>query len=354
MKVLFAGSPAIAVPSLKVISELELEGKGVVLAGVLTNPDSRRGRHGKDEPTEVSAAAAELDLVRKEKGLPPIPQLKTEKLDAFTRKEISALAPDLLVSFAYGRIFGPRFLALFPLGGINIHPSLLPKYRGASPIPAVILAGEKETGICIQRLAAEMDAGDILAEDAFRLSGRETALSLSETSGRRAALLLRDLLPGFNSKAVRARPQKGEAVYCSLIKKEDGLIDWLKSAVEIDAQIRAYTPWPLSFTCLGKETLFILEAGSLETVKTPAQADKAVPPKTGPLPCAGTVLGTDKNRGILIQTGDGILAVSRLQWQAKKALDWKAFINGARDFAGAKLGSLPNPNLPGSLPHKKP
>jgi methionyl-tRNA formyltransferase len=310
---------------------MELEGEGVILAGVLTNPDRPR-KHGRPEPSDVSAAATRLDVTRKE--IAPIVQLKPAKLDSRARDEAIDLWPDLLVSFAYGRIFGPSFLALFPLGGVNIHPSLLPKYRGASPIPAQILAGEKETGICIQRLATEMDAGDIITKDAFALSGRETALSLSGTVSERAALLLRELLrdDNFASAAAVAKPQKGEAVYCHTIKKEDGLIDWNKSAVQIDAQIRAYTPWPLSFTCRGKDTLIILEAEPVEQ----ATIAGYVAPETVAAP--GTVLGVDKSRGILIQTGDGILAVSRLQWQTKKALDWKSFCNGERDFTGVRLG----------------
>ncbi|MCL2231972.1 MAG: methionyl-tRNA formyltransferase [Treponema sp.] len=321
MRVLFAGSPAIAVPSLRVLSAMETEGRGVTLAGILTNPDRAR-RHGHSEPTDISAAAAAFDTARGESGLSPIPQLKPETLDQAARESVAALAPDILVSFAYGRIFGPRFLSLFPSGAINIHPSLLPKYRGATPIPAAILAGEKETGICIQKLALEMDAGDILVSERLELSGRETTASLSETAGEKAALLLRQLLADFSPAA--ARPQEGEPSYCRQIKKEEGIIDWAKSAARIDAQIRAYTPWPLSFTNLGPDTLFVLEARPL-----------ALPAETSP---PGTVLGTDREKGILIQTGDGILAVSRLQWQAKKALDWKSFCNGARGFIGVRLG----------------
>jgi methionyl-tRNA formyltransferase len=329
MRVLFAGSPAIAVPSLKAVSDLELEGKEVILAGVLTNPDSRRGRHGREEPTDVSAAALELDLVRKKRGLPSIVQLKPERLDASCRKDLAALEADLLVSFAYGRFFGPRFLELFPLGGIKTHPSLLPRYRGASPVPAVILGREKETGICIQKLAAELDSGDILSEEKIELSGRETAFSLSEIVSQKAAILLRELLLDFGQKSQNAWPQQGEAVYCREIKKEEGLIDWSKSAVLIDAQIRAFMPWPLSFTRLGKDTLFILEARPVELADSSIPLDSSIPP--------GTILGTDKNLGILIQTGDGILAVTRLKRQTKNAMDWKAFLNGERNFTGSRL-----------------
>ena len=325
VRILFAGSPAIAVSSLVAISEMELAGEGIILAGVLTNPDTKRGRHSQCEPTDISAAALKLDVMRKEKGLPPITQLKAEKLNAAAREEAAVLKADLLVSFAYGKIFGPKFLALFPLGGINIHPSLLPKYRGASPISSVILDRKKTSGICIQRLAPEMDSGDILSMERFKLSGRETTLSLSETVGCSAAGILKKLLSGYAAKAARAKPQKGKATYCKEIKKEEGLINWRKSAVSLDAQIRAFTPWPLSFTRSGSETLFILEAEPfIENT-----ALKALP---------GTVLRCDKTHGILIQTGSGILAVKRLQWQAKKSLDWKAFCNGTRDFAGNRLG----------------
>ena len=343
MRVLFAGSPAIAVPSLRAVSEMEGEGRGVALAGILTNPDRAR-RHGHDEPTDVSAAASALDALRQQRGLPALPQLKPERLDAPAREAVAALAPDLLVTFAYGRIFGPRFLALFPLGGINIHPSLLPCYRGAAPLPAAILAREKETGICIQTLAPEMDAGDLLITERFELSGRETTASLSETVSQKAAVLLHNLLADFAA----ARPQQGQASYCHQIKKEAGTINWTQSAAEIDAQIRAYTPWPLSFTRLGDDTLFILEARPL-----PPGAQSFAPSATPPRLCEikdaamparaasppGAVLGTDRENGILIQTGSGVLAVSRLQWQAKKPLDWKAFCNGARDFTGRVLGA---------------
>ena len=332
MRILFAGSPAIAVPSLRVLSELEMERRGVVLAGLLTNPDRARKR-GREEATDVSKAACEFDTIRKEMGFPPITQIKFEKLDEEARRQTALLAPDLLVSFAYGRLFGPRFLALFPLGGINIHPSLLPKYRGASPIPAAILAQEKETGICIQKLAAEMDTGDILASVSIELSGGETTASLSETVSREAALLLRELLFSFKSVSLNASPQKGEATYCREIKKEEGFIDWSKSAVQIDAQIRAFTPWPLSFTRHGDRMLLILEVRPLKALPLESPPGKEINREAVP----GTVLGIGEN-GILIQTGEGLLVVSKLQWQTKKALDWKSFCNGERDFIGSRMG----------------
>jgi methionyl-tRNA formyltransferase len=286
----------------------------------------RTSPQGKFEPTEVSAAASALSADREARGLSPIVQLKPEKLGGEAREAAAALKPDLLVSFAYGRIFGPRFLSVFPLGGVNIHPSLLPKYRGASPIPAVILAGEKETGVTIQRLAPEMDTGDILVQEKFPLTGRETAASLSALAAEKSALLLPPLIRDLAEGRAQVFPQEGGASYCSLISKDDGLIDWSLGAGEIDARIRAYTPWPLAFTRHGDTALYILEAEALEAG---AAGGEGRP---------GTVLAADKARGILIQTGAGVLAVSRLQYQTKKALFWKDFLNGAKGFIGARLG----------------
>ena len=316
MRVLFAGSPGIAVPSLETVAALG--NKGFELAGLLTNPESPRGRSGRPEPTECAAALRRLSA--------STPILAPEKLDATARSDVAALNPDLLISFAYGKIFGPKFLALFPLGGINIHPSLLPKYRGPTPIPAAIINRERETGITIQKLAPEMDSGDILAQETVPLDGRETTASLGETMAHRAAIMLPAVLVGIAATTVGATPQDhSAATYCSLIAKEDGIIAWHRSAVEIEARIRAFTPWPLSWTMHGETELFILKAEVLEN-----PGDAASPP--------GQVLGKDRDKGILIQTGDGILAASELQYRTKKALDWKAFLNGTRNFIGTRLG----------------
>ncbi|MDR1318613.1 MAG: methionyl-tRNA formyltransferase [Treponema sp.] len=326
MRILFAGSPGIAVPSLEALFTLAGTDGGFELAGVLTNPDSPRGRRGTPEPTELGAAAERLSVRRTEAGKPPVPALKPAKLDAAAREAVSALKPDLLVSFAYGRIFGPKFLALFPLGGINIHPSLLPKYRGAAPIPAAILNRESLTGLSIQKLAAEMDSGDILARENILLNGRETAAVLGKTVARKAAELLPRVLGALAAGTAESLPQNhGEATYCFPIPKEEGLIDWSGSAAEIDARIRAFDPWPRTWTIREGQRLLILRA----------EVPDGLPSAEVP----GTVLGVDKQRGILVQTGEGILAVQELQYGAKKALDWKVFLNGSRNFIGSRLGA---------------
>ena len=330
MRVVFAGSPAIAVPALEAVCAMP----DVELVAVLTNPDSPKGRHGASEPTDVGAAAGRLAAakfpVAKLPAETSFPILKPQKLDAALRKALATLKPELLVSFAYGHIFGPKFLALFPLGGINIHPSLLPRYRGATPIQAALLHRDHETGLSIQWLAREMDSGDLLYQERIPLSGRETTESLSAFMAIKAAAALPSLLSAIargnkvSEGRVESYPQTGDVSYCAPISKDQGRIDWTQSAEAIDAQIRAFTPWPLSWTLHGEQYLHLLEAAPYtETPYTEAPV--------------GMVLGIDKRAGILIQTGDGVLCVTRLQYRTKKALEWRAFLNGARDFLNARF-----------------
>jgi methionyl-tRNA formyltransferase len=333
MRILFAGNPKIGIPALEASSPLKTP--GVELAGVLTNPDRPSRRGGKPEPSAVSAAASLLSETLRGQGYPPLVQLKPDALDRTALDMIAAIErpPDLLVSFAYGSLFSPEFLALFPLGGINIHPSLLPRYRGAAPIPAAILNRDKETGVTIQTLAPEMDAGAVLLQEKILLSGRETAASLSETAAQKAGVMLSQALGALlkdGKDGLRGSPQQGNVSYCPRISKAEGAITFSWSAEEIDARIRAFTPWPLSWTRHKDRRLFILEAAAvIETAET-AEA------RRGPVP--GAVLGADEARGILVQTGYGILGVTRLQYQAKKALDWRAFLNGAHGILHAVLG----------------
>jgi methionyl-tRNA formyltransferase len=316
------------------LSEMECNGDDSHLAGVLTNPDSLQGRKSVLVPTEISAAATALSAERQGKGFPPIVQIKPEKLDAHAREQVAALHCDILISFAYGRIFGPKFLGLFPMGGINIHPSLLPRFRGPSPITAAILARDYETGITIQKLGPEMDAGAILTQERIALTGKETTASLGEIVSVRAALMLRGLIPALGRGSVNHRFQEGEPVYCSLIKKEQGSLDWNLGAEEIDARVRAYDPWPLCFTHWNGEELYILEGRKVTSDSVEPVPKKLASDSVESVP--GLVVGTGEY-GILIQTGDGVYAISRLQRKAKKALGWKDFLNGSRDFMGSRL-----------------
>lgn len=321
MRVLFAGSPEIAVPSLVRLS-FEHE-----VVGVLTNPESAQGRGRELARTPVAEAAASLFGGS-------VPVLQPERLGAEAREAVAALSPEILVSYAYGRIFGPKFLALFPRGGVNVHPSLLPRFRGPAPIPSAILAHDEKTAITVQRLALEMDAGDILGQEIIPLAGTETTEDLSEVAAILGADLLSRVLEQIEEGEDDPRPQEGEIVYCSLLKKEDGLIDWASPLREIDAKIRAFSPWPGAFSFLKGQRLNILEAFPYPGVTFAAGPSSLDFEDAAP----GTVLGLDKSRGIMVQTKDGLLALRRLQVQHKKALPYREFANGMRDLAGAALG----------------
>jgi methionyl-tRNA formyltransferase len=174
-----------------------------------------------------------------------------------------------------------------------------------------------------------MDCGDILAVEQLQLTGTETAGSLSEILAAKAAKMLPAILKKISAGAVKAQAQNdSEASYCTLISKDDGLIDWSRSAAEIEAKVRAFDPWPICRTIHNGRELSILKSTIYEG------SQNANIPQNMP----GRVLGTDKESGILIQTGNGILAVTQLQYQTKKALFWRDFLNGARAFTGSQLG----------------
>ena len=311
MKLLFAGTPEIAVPTLVALADCH------EICGVLTNPDRPSGRGRKTEYSPVKEKALELGL----KVFQP------ERLNGEFRDVIRELKPDLLAVVAFSKIFGPKFMELFPLGGINLHPSLLPKYRGPSPIQAAILNGDDVTGITVQKLAQKMDAGDILLQKEIALDGTETAGILTERCSELGAPMMLEAVEAIEHGTADPVPQMHEnATYCSLIGKTDGLIDWNLSAEEICRRVRGYNPWPAAYTTFGGTKLTVWDAKPFDS------SDGKPNPKSG------TVTGMDKKVGILIQTGNGVLSISRLQLQAKKAMDHVSFLNGVHDFIGSTLG----------------
>ncbi len=310
MRVVFAGTPDIAVPSLKAVASKH------EVVGVLTNPDRGSGRGKKLHHSPVKDAALELGLN----------VLQPDRLNGEFREVIKALNPDILICIAYGKIFGPLFLGLFPRGGINLHPSKLPDLRGPSPLNSLILRGDSEGAITVQTLAKEMDSGDILLQDALVIDDRETAETLTEKVAHRGGKCLLKVLEGLEAGTIEPRPQDHDkATFCGMIGKNDGLMDWNKPAVELDRIVRAYTPWPHGFTFWKGQRLNIIEAEPYT-----GEGYSGEP---------GEVCGMDKKVGILIQTGEGLLAVKRLQLQSKKALDYKSFLNGSKDFISSVLGA---------------
>jgi methionyl-tRNA formyltransferase len=312
MRILFAGTPPMAVPSLeKLARDLEV-------CAVLTAPDAPSGRGRSPCPSAVKQAAAALG----------IPVLTPAQLDQEAIASVGALAPDLLVVVAYGKIFRKKFLDLFPFGGINVHPSLLPLYRGPSPIVEAILAGDRETGVTVQRLAMRFDTGDILAQARVPLAGSETTGSLTGSlSTLGAGLVARVAAEIAAGRPPKAVPQdESRASYCRLVRKEDGVITWTEPASLIERKVRAYDPWPRAATTL--------QGASLLLLKTSVHPDRLDPARA-----PGDIVAADGENGILVQTGQGILKVERLQLQFKKPMDWRSFLNGRPDLVGMHLGS---------------
>jgi methionyl-tRNA formyltransferase len=317
MRVLFAGTPALAVPSLMKAAHAH------EVVGVLTSPDQPAGRGRALVCSPVKEAASKLGLSI----------LQPEKLDEPFLDVVKALAPDILVVAAYGKIFRQSFLSLFARGGINVHPSLLPRFRGPSPITAAILEGDGETGVTIQKVARKFDTGDILAQEHFPLNGDETTATLSDALALLGAELLSGVLADFASgREPAARVQDEQAAtYCRTIQKEDGLIRWDEPALLIERKMRAFDPWPRASTRLSGETLLLLKSHLYpDTLAAQYLHGGQVP---------GDVLAAEKDHGLLVQTGRGVLAVERLQLQFKKPLDWRSFLNGHPGMVGTRLGA---------------
>ncbi|MGL1893306.1 MAG: methionyl-tRNA formyltransferase [Spirochaetaceae bacterium] len=308
MRILFAGTPEIGVPSLDILS------KNFDICGVLTNPDRPKGRKKVLIPCPVKEKALELNLE----------VLQPEKLTTDFYTEVRALKPDLLVCIAFGKIFKKEFLDIFSLGALNIHPSLLPIYRGSSPLNAAILNGDSESGISIQRMAQKMDAGNILLQEKFSIGAYETTGELIDRVAIMAAPLINKVVTDIDNNSVQEYEQDSDkATFCKLIKKEDGVINWnLKSSHILNA-IRGYNPWPYAQTMFLDKTLNILTA-------TNSELSADVQP--------GMVISYSKQDGFLVKTADGAIYVTTLQLQSKKALDYKSFNNGVQNFVGTLLG----------------
>lgn len=335
LRVIYGGSPAASAKSLELLLKdsamsADTENEHYKIVGVLTNPPAAQGHHKELIPTEVEHYTRIWNEARND----DIQVLTPEHISAPEREQIAALKPDIFICFAYGHIVGPKFFSLFRFGGINLHPSLLPKYRGATPVNACILNQDTETGFSIQQMTQGIDEGDIFYQHKTGLSGNETAEQLLNSASLNGAVQLTNILRTIarEQKLPPAEKQHGLPSYCAHIRKEDGRINWKDTALQIDAQIRAYTPWPGSFTYSNGQQLRIVKASAASKV---AIQDTAVPQNTQAVP--GTVLDYNKHRGILIQTGDGVLIATELQWQSKKAMDYKSFMNGARNFIGTIL-----------------
>lgn len=305
-KILFAGTPEIAVPLLRALAN------SFNVVGVLTSMDKSSGRSAKLCPSPVKETAIELGL----------PVLQFDSLKKEARQAVRELGANVLVTFAYGKIFGPMFLALFPNGTFNVHPSPLPLFRGPSPIQATILNGLHEGAISLQTIGERMDEGDLWGVQRIPLTGKETTLTLTNTVAEEASIFVPDVLKQALCHEISAVCQGNGPSYCRMIGKEDGRIDFTKTAFELHCLVRASYPWPKAFAFAdGKEVLITSVWGCFDELEAEEPLINVKP---------GTVVGFRKDRGIGVACADKVLWINGLQLPSKKELDHKAFVNGNR------------------------
>lgn len=301
MNIVFAGTPEFTLPCLHALAESSHQ----VLA-VYTQPDRPAGRGRKLQPSAVKSWALTQQI--------PVYQPLNFRNEE-TVAELAALEPDLMIVIAYGLILPRKVLAIPKFGCINVHASLLPSWRGASPIQHAILHGDTETGVTIMQMDAGMDTGDQLVEVRCPILLEDTAGSLHD---RLAQLAVKPLLETVDALAlgqIVPKPQDhSQATYANKISKEDAAINWHKTAEEINNQIRAYNPWPIAYTKIGDEIVRIYRARVIDTSFTAAP---------------GTILSLDK-KGLIVATGHQALLVETIQFPGSKAMSVSDWLNANR------------------------
>ena len=313
MSIVFIGTPEFAVPSLR-----RLAAAGHKISAVVTQPDRPAGRGRRLTPPPVKLTAEQLGL--------PVLQPPTLRSDAVL-EQLRALNPEAMVAVAYGQILRQEVLDLAPRGVLNVHPSLLPRHRGASPIAGAILAGDTETGVTIMLMDAGMDSGPILAQRRVPLSPDETTGTLTASLADLGADVLAETLTLWLASEIDAQPQDAaRATVTRLIKKEDGAIDWSLPAIEISRRVRAYNPWPGATTTLNGEPLHIWRA-------SPQDGSSGEP--TGTVVVAPPEL---IDPALIVQTGAGLLTIHELQRAGRKPLSAGDFLRGSRRIIGQRLG----------------
>jgi methionyl-tRNA formyltransferase len=309
LAVVFAGTPAFALPSLEAIASSRHR-----LRAVLTQPDRPSGRGRRLAAGPVKERALALGI--------PVRQPETLR-DAAARETIAEFSPDVMVVVAYGMLLPPEVLALPPHGCLNVHASLLPRWRGAAPVARAILAGDAKTGVCVMRMEAGLDTGPVMLRRELAIRERETAgeleLRLSEEGGAAIAAALDAIAEG----RAEFTPQDPAAVtWAAKLTKAEARLDWNEPAEALERRVRALNPRPVAETTLDGAQLRVFEAAVV-----------AAPP--GPVP--GTVLRAGPD-GILVMTGAGALALLRVQLPGRRAVAAGALAN-ARALAGKVLGS---------------
>lgn len=322
MSIIFIGTPQFAVPSLR-----RLVADGHAVTAAVTQPDRPAGRGRRLRPSAVKEAAEALSL--------PVLQPPTLR-DPEVVAQLAALRPKAIIAVAYGQILRQEVLNIPSRGTLNVHPSLLPRWRGASPIPAAILAGDDQTGVSIILMDAGMDSGPILAQRRSPIAPSDTTASLLEKLSVISANLLAETLPRWLAGEIEPQPQdESRATICPRLGKEEGLINWAKPAIDIWRQVRAYNPWPGAYTTLDGESLHIWQAWPLEgnINGEPGTAVALDPDQLRALP-AGSDQGT-----FAVQTGRDLLAVLQAQRAGRRSLPAGDFLRGMPGLIGRRLGT---------------
>ena len=306
-RIVFMGTPDFAVPSLQAL----LRTQNVV--GVVTQPDRPAGRGNSLRPSPIKEVVLEAG----------VPLYQPESLRRPEQAEIiRAWQPDLIVVAAFGQILRPHLLNLPPYGCVNVHASLLPRWRGASPIQHSILEGDAEAGVCLMRMEKGLDTGGVYSCGRIPIERYETAQTLHDklaTLG--AALIERDLPAIVRGELLPVPQEEALSVYAPMIDKKDGLIDWSHSAESIDRRLRAMTPWPGAWTMWQGQQLKLLSAEEI-----PLTTDQPI----------GSVV--DHEQQIVVVTGEGGLWLHELQLQGKRPTTSADFVNGRPNFIGSRLG----------------
>lgn len=324
MKIVFMGTPDFAVPALKALAESEKHEVSLVV----TQPDRPRGRSGKPAPSDVKLCAEQY-------GIPVFQPEKVREEAAVER--LRRENADIFVVAAFGQLLPKTILEMPRFGCINIHGSLLPAYRGAAPVQWAVLDGQKEAGDTIMQMNEGLDTGDILMQESIPLSADETAGSLYDKLSSMGGPLLLKALDAIEAGTVTPVPQGDSGThYAKMLRKEMGNIDWTKSAEEIGRLVRGLNPWPSAYTHWNGKMLKIWMA---EPVTQEELSALGCDEKNGmDLKEAqpGTVMIVTKDT-LMVQTGDGLLALTELQMEGKKRMPVQAFLMGCRLQTGEKL-----------------
>ena len=313
IRLIFMGTPSPVAPVLRRLRGIP----DVEVLAALTPPDRPRGRGRRPEAPPVKEEALTL-------GIPVLQPsgLRNEEIQA----ELAAMSPDVIVVAAYGRLLPSPVLSLPPHGCLNLHPSLLPRHRGPSPVATSILEGDEVSGVSLMLLDEGMDTGPVVAQRQFDLLGSETAGELTNSLFELGGELLAENLDGWVNGRLRARPQEeGQATVTRKLERGDGLADWALPALVLARQCRAFNPWPGLYTEFIGKMLKVLEAA-------PLPGEDAIPETVGQVfaGCGG---------GLVVRTGDGILSLGRVQLEGRRAVSGEEFSRGYPEIIGAILGS---------------